>query len=242
MKRIDVKAFSDRTESAAECIDCHFHVFRRPQVAQPGARYTPSYAASLADWEAAAPTGGSRRGVLVQTSFAGTDNGELLEALRSRPQTLRGVAVIDPPTATAGMLAALDADGVRGIRLNLVGATPQALLAAAALPPRLADELVALGWNVELHTDAGRLPQVLERIDPRLPVVLDHFGKPTAADAGDATFGAVARRLASGGAPMHVKLSAPYRLGGLDPRTPRRAVARDRRAAAAALGQRLAVH
>ena len=111
----------------------------------------------------------------------------------------------------------MHADGVRGIRLNLVGATADAL-DAAVLPQRLADDLAALGWNVELHTDAGRLPQVLQRIDPRLPVVLDHFGKPAAADAGDATFGAVARRLAAGGAPVHVKLSAPYRLGGVDPR------------------------
>ena len=216
MNRTDVKAFPDSALPAREAIDCHFHVFRRPQAALHGARYTPSYAASLADWEGAMGSGGGlQRGVLVQTSFAGIDNGELLEALRSRPQTLRGIAVIDRQTG-AEALAAMHADGVRGIRLNLVGATA-AELDAAVLPQRLADDLFALGWNVELHTDAGLLPRVLERVDTRLAVVLDHFGRPAAADADDATFRAVARRLASGSAPVHVKLSASYRLGGLDP-------------------------
>ncbi len=218
MNRSDVKAFLDAVAAVPDAIDGHFHVFRRPQVPSQGARYTPPYAASLADWEGGAPLAGRpKRGVLVQTSFAGTDNSELLETLRSRPQTLRGIAVIDPPTATADVLAAMDADGVRGIRLNLVGATPQAL-DDAALPPRLVDELAALGWNVELHTDAGLLPRVLERIDLRLAVVLDHFGKPAGAAADDATFRAVAQRLAAGSAPVHVKLSAPYRLAGVDPR------------------------
>jgi len=197
-------------------IDCHLHVFRQPSSPSPGVRYAPSYGSSLADWEAAAPGRPSRRGVLVQTSFLGTDNGQLLAELQCRPDGLRGVAVIDPLADTAE-LQALHRAGVRGIRLNLVGAKAGEL-GAMRLPDRLTADLLALGWNVELHTDAGLLPALLGRIDPRLVVVLDHFGKPAGVDGDDATFRAVDERLAAGGAAVHVKLSGAYRLGGLDPR------------------------
>ena len=154
--------------------------------------------------------------MLVRTSFLGTDNTELLAELQAHSQTLRGVAVIDP-LAGAEELDTLHRAGVRGIRLNLAGAG-RTDLDAARLPGRLADALAAHGWNVELHTDPGMLPGVLERIDPRLTVVLDHFGRPTSAHAADPTFQAVAARLAAGSAAVHVKLSGAYRLGGLDPR------------------------
>lgn len=192
-------------------------MFRRPRDAAPRARYTPPYGSDFASWHDAVPSPWPRRGVLVQTSFLGTDNTELLAELQAHPQTLRGVAVIDPLHGADG-LDALHRAGVRGIRLNLAGAAGHDL-DAARLPGCLADALALRGWNVELHTDPGLLPGVLAHIDPRLTVVLDHFGRPAGAHAADATFRAVADRLAAGGAPVHVKLSAAYRLGELDPRT-----------------------
>lgn len=192
-----------------DLIDSHFHVFRQPRHAVPGSRYLPAYGAPLADWSARAGACGIGRGVLVQTSFLGADNSELLDVLAEAGGRLRGVAVLAPGTP-AEALAPLQAAGVRGLRLNLAGASAGAL-AALALPVPV-EALLALGWHVELHTDAGALPGVLARIDPRLPVVLDHFGKPASDAAADAAFEAVAVRLAAGGAPVHVKLSAAYRL------------------------------
>lgn len=202
--------------SVSEWIDCHFHVFRLPREVAAPVRYLPSYGSSYADWARAAPSHGPRRGVLVQTSFLGTDNSQLLEALRAHPDTLRGVAVIDPRTGREA-LDALHRAGVRGIRLNLVGAS-QEDADEACLSERLTDDLIDLGWNVEMHTDPGVLPRLLDQIDARLTVVLDHFGKPSSAAMDDVTFGAVAQRLALGSAPVYVKLSGAYRLGGLDPR------------------------
>ena len=197
-------------------IDCHFHVFRRPSGVLPATRYTLDYGSSLHDWANAAPGPGPRRGVLVQTSFLGTDNEELLDELRNHPQTLRGVAVVDPLTV-GDRLETLHRAGVRGIRLNLAGANEKDL-DAARLPDRLADDLLSLGWNVELHTDRGVLPRVLAHIDPRLMVVIDHFGRPATAQPDDASFRAVAERVGSGGGAVYMKLSGAYRLGGLDPR------------------------
>ena len=202
--------------AALDWIDCHFHVFRRPENPLSPARYTPSYGSSFASWADAAPSTAPRRGVLVQTSFLGTNNEELLDELQRHPETLRGVVVIDP-LADSDQLAALHRAGVRGIRLNLVGATEREL-ASARLPDPLASDLVALGWNVELHTDPGALPKVLGGIDPRLTVVVDHFGRPASSHPDDTSLRAVAERLASGSAPVYVKLSGAYRLGGVDPR------------------------
>ena len=102
-------------------VDCHFHVFDAGQ-SQPQARYVPAYGASMAGWQAAAQPQGVQRGVLVQTSFLGTDNSRLVTELARNPATLRGVAVVDPG-ADAAELARLDNAGVRGIRLNLAGAS-----------------------------------------------------------------------------------------------------------------------
>jgi predicted TIM-barrel fold metal-dependent hydrolase len=191
-------------------VDTHFHVFAAHQ-AQPGARYTPAYAAPLSAWQAAAVPQGVMRGVLVQTSFMGTDNRLLLDTLAQHPDTLRGIAVV-APTADGQMLAPLHAAGVRGIRLNLSGLSHDILAWSAATA--LWDALLALGWHLELHTDIGQLPGVLAQLPAALPLVIDHLGKPAAVAAGDASVRALTERARQ--TPVHVKLSGAYRLGGLD--------------------------
>lgn len=198
---------SDLSKTA---VDTHFHVFEAHQ-AQPGARYSPAYAAPLSAWQAAAGPLGVERGVLVQTSFMGTDNRLLLAQLAGQPQALRGVAVV-APSAGLDSLRALHAAGVRGIRLNLAGAAHD--LGAWAAATRLWDALLALGWHLELHTDIGQLPVVLAQLPRQLPLVIDHMGKPEAVSVDDATVRAARTR--SQTAAVHVKLSGAYRLGGRD--------------------------
>jgi predicted TIM-barrel fold metal-dependent hydrolase len=191
-------------------VDSHFHVFEAG-VAMPGARYVPSYSAPLDRWLRCAESAGVSHGVLVQPSFLGTDNRFVLESLAAHPGRLRGVVVVDP-TVTREALAEMDAVGVRGVRLNLVGGShditdwTQAYL--------LWDRLLAMNWHVELHTDPGCLPQVLPRLPSGLPVVVDHMGKPLEVRAGDATI-SILRSQRRGR--VRVKLSGAYRLGGLDP-------------------------
>jgi predicted TIM-barrel fold metal-dependent hydrolase len=191
-------------------VDTHFHVFAAHQ-ARPGARYIPAYAAPLSAWAAAAQPLGVQRGVLVQTSFMGTDNRLLLDTLAQHPDALRGIAVV-APTADLPTLAPLHAAGVRGIRLNLSGASHDIVAWSAATG--LWDALLALDWHLELHTDTGQLPEVLAQLPANLPLVIDHMGKPEAVSAGDATVRALAARAQQ--TPVHLKLSGAYRLGGLD--------------------------
>jgi predicted TIM-barrel fold metal-dependent hydrolase len=190
-------------------VDTHFHVFEASR-SVAGARYTPAYAATLPAWQTAAQARGVTHGVLVQTSFTGTDNTHLLAQLAGDSAHLRGIAVV-APHATADELTALHAQGVRGLRINLSGGTHD--MTAWRMAIALWDAVFALGWHVQLHADSGALPAVLADLPRALPLVLDHFAKPHAASQSDATVLAVCQRQR-----VHIKLSAPYRLDPeLDP-------------------------
>lgn len=195
--------------TGAVTVDTHLHVFEAGN-SVPGARYTPSYPAALAAWQAQAAAVAVTHGVLVQTSFMGTDNRLLLAQLAQCPDTLRGVAVV-PPDASLALLEPLHAQGVRGIRLNLAGQSHD--MGAWASAVALWDAVGQLGWHVELHTSAGALPGVMAALPLALPLVVDHFGKPAKASLQDATVAALRERSQRAGAgSVHVKLSAAYRL------------------------------
>ena len=197
---------------SARGADCHAHVFSADAPAVPGARYRPAYAASLEAWMALWPSAGVTHGVLVQPSFFGTDNREMLAALARHPQRLRGIAVVDPFIAERE-LDALHSAGVRGVRLNLKGVEPAVPLQS---PPWIAlfDRVAARGWHVELFVDHGALPSVAPALEgSAVPLVLDHFGNPgLEARAVEETFAAAEALRARG--PVWCKFSGEYRLGG----------------------------
>lgn len=197
-------------------VDAHAHVFSATAPAVTGARYRPAYGADVKDWRELWKRTGITHGVVVQPSFFGADNREMLETVGADPLHLRGVAVLDP-LADASTLERFTALGVRGLRLNLRGvedyrhyATPR----WRALFRRAQD----VGWHLEVFVDLGRLPEIEAALEgSTIAVVFDHFG-----GAGDeprslaATFEAVARLSAA--RPVWVKLSAPYRHAGAHPR------------------------
>ncbi len=204
-------------------VDTHFHVFAAG-VSVAGARYVPDYSARLPDWAAAAQRAAAQsaadvpaKGVVVQTSFLGFDNTQMLAAVASNPTQLRGVAVL-PPTVTVQDLRSLHAQGVQGIRLNLAGASHDVSAWGAANAASAWREMAHLGWHAELHTDQGALPSVLAQLPPDLcagvPLVLDHMAKPSQVSAQDATVQAVAQRAKAG--KVYVKLSGAYRLNGVN--------------------------
>src|SRR5207237_371349 len=92
-------------------------------------------------------------GVLVQPSFFGTDNREMLDALARQPAKLRGVAVVTP-SIDAGEIARLHALGVRAVRLNLHGVNDFSPYRAAAWT-RLLDRIAARGWPFPNHESEG---------------------------------------------------------------------------------------
>ncbi len=191
-------------------IDTHAHVFPSDGPFAPGARYAPAYAADTAEWFALQESVGVTHGVLVQPSFYGTDNSVLLAALAAHPDRLRGVVVVKPGE-DRGTLERWDAAGVRGIRLNLWGGASIPSLDSSDWQS-LFEDIGALGWHVELHAEGDRLSEIFRRIGKaRVPLVIDHFGRPGAAEGAiDRVLGALEERASA--QPVFVKLSAPYRV------------------------------
>jgi predicted TIM-barrel fold metal-dependent hydrolase len=193
-------------------VDTHVHVFdplRFPYVPERG--YTPG-PAPLEALQARHASLQIDRAVLVQPSVYGTDNACMLDAIaRAGQARCRGIAVVDPARVMRAQLQALDAAGVRGIRLNLEvrhetdpGRTRAQLEAAAAavdLP----------GWCVQLHCAAALLPVLQKGLYAfRVPVVLDHFAGLRAPDARGSGALHTLRELLDTGA-VYLKLSAFYR-------------------------------
>ena len=195
-------------------IDSHAHVFSAAAPAAAGARYRPAYAATLQDWRARWASAGITHGVVVQPSFFGTDNAEVLATVAADPRHLRAVAVVDPGFGDEA-LAELHARGVRALRLNLKSVAHYRAYADPAWSA-LFGRAHRLGWHAEVYVDAGRLPEIAPAFDSTpLAVVFDHFGNPGATPAAvEATFAAVGRLARS--RPVWAKLSGPYRLGGAD--------------------------
>ena len=194
-------------------IDTHFHVFNAG-VAVEGARYVPQYSARLSDWLRLAGHVGVTRGVWVQPSFLGTDNSLMIDALESHPDKLRGIAVVSP-SVDIETLKTMHQSGVRGIRLNLSGVSHE--IPEWTMSDNIWEAIHTLGWHLEIHTDQGKLPHVLRQIPSDTPLVVDHMAKPLEASASDPTLLALKKHASL--APIYVKLSGAYRLGGVHPET-----------------------
>lgn len=195
-------------------VDTHAHIFSADGPFVPGARYYPDYKANIEHWLEHWPTAGVTHGVLVQPSFLGTDNSQMLHAMQERPDLLRGVVVIDPSVADEQLLQWSQA-GVRGARLNLLGVSDFSDYGGpqwAMLYQRMAE----LGWHLEVQCEGERLSSFTSLLpDTPLALVIDHFGLPDPR-AEDICGGVAAILELAARRSVYVKLSAPYRLRGAD--------------------------
>jgi len=198
-----------RERLPAGTCDCHLHVFgdraRYPLDARRS--YTP-HVATLEEHRAVMAACGIERAVLVQPSVYGTDNSCMLDALRDAAgegDAYRGVAVPDAAASDEELLA-MDALGVRGIRLNVVNPQVLAVDDGIALCTRMRSQ----GWHLQVHLMLARdgattLARLADRVD--VPIVVDHFGRPQAVSA----LPQLLLDLVASGR-VWVKLSAAYRI------------------------------
>ena len=116
--------------------DCHTHIFGDPEKFPffAGRVYTPE-PASPEEMAALHKSLHIERVVIVTPSVYGTDNSATLYGMKARGATARGVAVIDDKTPESE-LDAMNAAGIRGIRINLAtgGINDPAVAVSACRP------------------------------------------------------------------------------------------------------------
>jgi predicted TIM-barrel fold metal-dependent hydrolase len=207
----DAAAPAPATAVFKNACDCHVHIIG-PQAKYPmvaGRPYTPPEA-TVAQLRALHRRLGVARTVLVQPSFYGTDNACMLDALKELGAAARAVAVVAPNVADAE-LKAMDAKGVRGVRLNLESAGKRNPKAAAALLKAFDKKLAPLDWHIQIYTVLPVIDALGDAIaDMKVPVVVDHFGMPDMSSGGYPKGFSALVDLARA-RKIYVKLSAPYR-------------------------------
>ena len=207
---------ANAASSVVTAIDTHAHVMRRDAPLAAERHSAPKRDVTVEEYCAMLDRHGISHGVLTAPSFFGTDNRLLLAALAAAPVRLRGTVIVDPGIDAAA-LDDMDRCGVVGIRLNWLR---RETLPDAESPVyrRLFAALRDRDWHVEVYLEGPKLAHLLPRLrNCGVKVVLDHFGAPDPS-----------RRIACAGfqealkgvraGDTWVKLSAPYRLGGADPK------------------------
>jgi len=197
-------------------IDTHVHVFEAGYALSPGRGYNPP-SSTLADLERLHGTLGIARVVFTQPSVYGTDNSAILDAMTvlnaKTPGRARCVVALDM-RFTDKQLAALDASGVRGVRLNTdnKGGMPIGMSEI----PELAARIAPFGWHLEFlfpGKDILELMPVFTAL--KVPMSIAHFAyQPASAGVGAAGFRALVELVRRGN--TWIKISGANRVSAAD--------------------------
>jgi predicted TIM-barrel fold metal-dependent hydrolase len=187
--------------------DSHIHIYDpRFPMAWPGLRAVTD--ASVAEYRLLQKRNGTMRTIVVQPAAYGTDNSVTVDAIEQLGiANARGVAVLHP-TVSVERLKALDAGGIRGLRVSQH--EPRTAVTSHEMIEPLARRVHELGWHVQLHLRGDQIVEMAELI-MRLPgkIVVDHMGRlPQPEGTRHPALGVLRNLLDTGRA--WVKLSGPY--------------------------------
>jgi predicted TIM-barrel fold metal-dependent hydrolase len=200
----------------AGAIDTHVHVFAPGYRLSPGRGYNPPDS-TLADLKHLHAMLGIERVVFTQPSVYGIDNSAILDAMAAlnaeRPNRARCVVALDLKMKDEE-LAALDASGVRGVRLNTdnKGGMPIGI----GQIPELAARIRPFGWHLEFlfpGNDILELMPVFGALGVQMSIA--HFAyQPAAAGVKAPGFQALLELVRRGNA--WIKISGANRVSATD--------------------------
>lgn len=199
----------------AGACDTHFHIFPAGHEHRyvTDRSYTPP-ALEISDFDNVARSLRIERAVVVQASVYGEDNTATLEVVSANPERLRAVISIDKD-ATESDLVSYHAQGVRGIRVNVVdsgGMTFSSIDEALAFTARIKD----FGWHIEFLAHVETFEDIGSILAAsHVPVVFGHLGyTKVTKGTDDIGFQRFLDAFQEGAA--WVKLTGPYRISNLD--------------------------
>jgi len=192
--------------------DTHVHVI--PDPAQfpfwAGRAYTPPVATAM-DLLTLQQALQLDRVVIVTPSIYGFDNAATLDGIKQLgPARARGIAVIGPTTTPAEM-DALQAGGIRGVRINLEQAGVFDPAVSAQKLALTVQQIAGRPWHIQVYSRLAVIAPLHDQFAALpVPVVFDHFaGAQAALGPQQPGWDAVLDLVRSGRA--YVKLSGAYR-------------------------------
>ncbi len=197
-------------------IDTHVHVFEPSYPLSPGRGYNPPHS-TLADLKHLHATLGIDRVVFTQPSVYGTDNSAILDGMAAlnaeTPNRARSVVAISLDIAD-DELAALDASGVRGVRLNTdnKGGMPIALDEV----PELVARIAPFGWHIEFLFPSKDIVELMPLFTAlKVKMSIGHFAyQPATAGVAAPAFQALLELMREGNTWM--KISGANRVSATD--------------------------
>jgi len=197
-------------------IDTHVHVFERGYALSPRRGYNPPDS-TLADLEHLHATLGIGRVAFTQPSVYGTDNSAILDAMaklnRRTPGRARCVVALGMDI-TDKELSALDASGVRGVRLNFdnKGGMPIGIGDIAQLAARIRP----FGWHLEFLFPGRQIIELMPAFTAlEVPMSIAHFAyQPATAGVGAPGFRALVELMRRGN--TWIKISGANRVSATD--------------------------
>jgi predicted TIM-barrel fold metal-dependent hydrolase len=163
-------------------IDTHVHIFEPRYPLSPARGYNPP-PSTLADLRHLHATLGIERVVFTQPSVYGIDNSAILDGMaalnKEKPNRARAVVALDMSVSDKA-LAALDAAGVRGVRLNTdnKGGMPIAFSDIPELTARIAP----MGWHLEFLFPGKDIVELMPLFTgQRIHMSIAHFAYQSAA-------------------------------------------------------------
>lgn len=200
----------------AGSIDTHVHVFDSRYPLSPARGYTPPDS-TLDDLKHLHKTLGVDRVVFTQPSVYGIDNSAILDGMttlnRETPNRARAVVALDL-SVTDEQLAAWDAHGVRGVRLNTdnKGGMPMELDQV----PDLCVRIAPFGWHIEFLFPGSHIVDLMSVFENvTVPMSIGHFAyQPASAGTTTAEFRALLELMRRGNTWM--KISGANRVSETD--------------------------
>ena len=198
-------------------IDCHAHVFDLTQFPFQDSRgfdIAPNEQGGADDYVAVLDGHGVSHALLINPLGGyGIDNRCMLSAIARYPGRFRGISLL-PPEVTEQQIKAMIDGGVIGIRFNLNFEKSPSLFGKAG--ERALAIARDVGWFVQVHYEGETIIPALPVLTAsRLPVVVDHFGRPDVSQGiAQPGFQALLELGRQGGI---VKLSAAFRSSQLHP-------------------------
>ena len=157
-------------------VDTHVHVFAPGYRLSPDRGYNPPHS-TLADLKHLHQTLGIDRVVFTQPSVYGVDNAAILDGMTAlnadHPDSARAVVAIAMDIRD-DELAALDARGVRGVRLNTDNKGGMPIEMAAI--PELAARIAPFRWHIEFLFPGKDIIELMPTLAAvKVPISIAHF-------------------------------------------------------------------